>query len=156
MENYDPSFAALAASIRSNRGSSPTDSDTKEGIILVSGYNFGTSSSREQTATALKAAGIPLAIAGSFRDIFKRNAINNGLVCIESPEIVKDLTKACAKDGNHGTGGKDGKLTVNKGHSVNVNVVEGTVEVKYPDEEIRMYWVGTGGLGKQDVVTKRV
>ena len=47
-------------------------------------------------------------------------------------------------------------MTVNKGHSVSVNVVEGTVEVKYPDEEIRMYWVGTGGLEKQDVVTKRV
>ena len=96
-ENCDPSFAAFVASIRSNRGSSPTDSDTKEGIILVSGYNFGTGSSREQTATALKAAGIPLAIAGSFRDIFKRNTIINGLVCIESPEIVKDLTKACAR-----------------------------------------------------------
>ena len=96
-ENCDPSFAALVASIRSNRGSCPTDPDTKEGIILVSGYKFGTGSSREQTGTTLKAAGIPLTIAGSFRDIFKRNTINNGLVCIESPEIVKDLTKACAR-----------------------------------------------------------
>ena len=151
MENYDPSFAALVASIRSNRGSSPAESETKEGVILVSGYNFGTGSSREQAATALKAAGIPLVIAGSFGDIFKRNAINNGLVCIESPELVKDLTKAYAKDGNRGVGGTDGELTVNKGHSVNVKVVEGTVEVKYPDGEIKVYQVGVLGSSVQEL-----
>ncbi|TEB34761.1 homoaconitase [Coprinellus micaceus] len=71
MENYDPAFASLP----------------KPGVILVSGYNFGTGSSREQAATALKAAGVPVVVAGSFGDIFKRNAINNGLVCLECPEL---------------------------------------------------------------------
>ena len=151
MENYDPAFAALVASICSNQGSSPPDLDTKEGVILVSGYNFGTGSSREQAATALKAAGIPLVIAGSFGDIFKRNAINNGLVCIESPELVKDLTEAYAKDGKRGAGGRDGELTVNEGHDVNVKVVEGAVEVNYPDGGSKAYKVGVLGSSVQEL-----
>jgi len=151
MENYDPSFAALVSSIRSSRSSSSSDPDTKEGIILVSGYNFGTGSSREQAATALKAAGVPLVIAGSFGDIFKRNAINNGLVCIESPELVKDLTEAYAKDGKRGTGGRDGELTVNKDLDVNVKVVEGVVEVTYPDGGFKTYRVGVLGSSVQEL-----
>ena len=150
MENYDTAFAALVSSIRSKQSSS-SDVDTKEGVVLVSGYNFGTGSSREQAATALKAAGIPLVIAGSFGDIFKRNAINNGLVCIESPELVKDLTEAYAKDGKRGAGGKDGELTVNKGLSVNVRVVEGVVEVAYPDGGFKTYKVGVLGSSVQEL-----
>ena len=150
MENYDPSFAALVASIRSNQNSS-SDADTKEGTILVSGYNFGTGSSREQAATALKSAGIPLVIAGSFGDIFKRNAINNGLVCIESPELVKDLTEAYAKDNKRGAGGRDGELTVNKGLNVNVKVVEGAVELAYPDGGFKTYKVGVLGSSVQEL-----
>jgi homoaconitate hydratase len=151
MENYDPAFAALVASIRRNQRPSPPDADAKEGVILVSGYNFGTGSSREQAATALKAAGIPLVIAGSFGDIFKRNAINNGLVCIESPELVQDLTEAYAKDGKRGAGGKDGALTVNGGHSVSVKVVEGVVEVKYPEGGLKTYKVGVLGSSVQEL-----
>jgi len=155
MENYDPAFAALVASIRSNQSSSSSssssDADTKDGVILVSGYNFGTGSSREQAATALKSAGIPLVIAGSFGDIFKRNAINNGLVCIESPELVKDLTEAYAKDGKRGAGGRDGELTVNKGLNVNVKVVEGVVEATYPDGGFKTYKVGVLGSSVQEL-----
>ncbi|KAI9058675.1 homoaconitase [Trametes sanguinea] len=152
MENYDPSFAALVASIRKGQEQSATSaSDVKQGVILVSGYNFGTGSSREQAATALKAAGVPLVIAGSFGDIFKRNAINNGLVCIESPELVADLTAEYAKDGKRGAGGKDGELTVNKGHHVDVKVVEGRVEVRWPNGETRTYKVGRVGASVQEL-----
>jgi len=151
MENYDPAFATLVASIRSNQSSSSSDADAKEGVILVSGYNFGTGSSREQAATALKAAGIPLVIAGSFGDIFKRNAINNGLVCIESPELVKDLTDAYAKDGKRGAGGKKGELTVDKGLGVDIKVVEGVVEVRYPDGTFTAYKVGALGSSVQEL-----
>ncbi|KAL7278777.1 hypothetical protein ACG7TL_007786 [Trametes sanguinea] len=152
MENYDPSFAALVASIRKDQEQSAAPaSDVKQGVILVSGYNFGTGSSREQAATALKAAGVPLVIAGSFGDIFKRNAINNGLVCIESPELVADLTAEYAKDGKRGAGGKDGELTVNKGHHVDVKVVEGRVEVRWPNGETRTYKVGRVGASVQEL-----
>jgi homoaconitate hydratase len=127
MENYDPGFAPLVASLQNTNTN--TDGTTKQGVILVSGYNFGTGSSREQAATALKAAGVPLVIAGSFGDIFKRNAINNGLVCLESPDLVSDLTKAYGKDGKRGAGGKDNELTVDKGLSVSIGMKDGKVVI---------------------------
>ncbi|EDR08655.1 uncharacterized protein LACBIDRAFT_184939 [Laccaria bicolor S238N-H82] len=130
MENYDPGFAVLVSSLRTKLPSPSPDAETKPGVVLVAGYNFGTGSSREQAATALKAAGIPLVIAGSFGDIFKRNAINNGLVCLESPELVQDLTEAYAKDGRRGAGGKQGELTVDKGLNVEVGMVDGRVYVR--------------------------
>ena len=55
------------------------------------GYNFGTGSSREQAATALKYFGIPCVIAGSFSETYKRNAFNNGVLCFEAPEFVDAL-----------------------------------------------------------------
>lgn len=75
MENYDPEFSK----------------NVKVGDILVGGFTFGTGSSREQAATALKYRGISLVIAGSFSATYLRNAINNGFLCIEVPELVNDL-----------------------------------------------------------------
>lgn len=56
------------------------------GDVLVAGGNFGCGSSREQAPIALKAAGVSAVIAKSFARIFFRNAINIGLLVIESPE----------------------------------------------------------------------
>ena len=75
MENYDPGFAA----------------STKAGDVIVSQYNFGTGSSREQAVTCLKAKGIPLVIAASFSQTYLRNAFNNGFLCIEVPDLVARL-----------------------------------------------------------------
>ncbi|MBL0176776.1 MAG: homoaconitase [Ignavibacteria bacterium] len=75
MENYDPAFGALA----------------REGDVLVGGFNFGTGSSREQAATALKYRGIRLVLAGSFNETYKRNALNNGFLIIEAPQLIRDL-----------------------------------------------------------------
>jgi homoaconitate hydratase len=72
MENYDPQFAAR----------------TQAGDVIVSQFNFGTGSSREQAVTCLKAKGIPLVIAASFSQTYLRNAFNNGFLCIEVPEVV--------------------------------------------------------------------
>jgi homoaconitate hydratase len=135
MENYDPSFAGMVATLRTPGLAS--SAQAKPGVILVSGYNFGTGSSREQAATALKAAGIPLVIAGSFGDIFKRNAINNGLVCVECPELVADLTAAFAKDGKRGAGGRAGELTVNEGHRIQISMADGAVLVSLAAQEKR-------------------
>nr|VWO97791.1 Non-canonical non-ribosomal peptide synthetase FUB8 (EC (Fusaric acid biosynthesis protein 8) [Ganoderma boninense] len=137
MENYDPSFAALVATLRAQQ--SPSESAPS------SEHQGG------RPATALKAAGVPLVIAGSFGDIFKRNAINNGLVCIESPELVADLTREFAKDGKRGAGGLEGELTANRGHSVDVHVVEGRVEVRWPTGETRAYSVGRVGASVQEL-----
>ena len=56
----------------------------KEGDLIVAGENFGSGSSREHAVRALKGAGISVVIAKSFARIFFRNAINLGLVVIES------------------------------------------------------------------------
>ena len=61
------------------------------GDVIVGGFNFGTGSSREQAVTALKAAGVPLVIAGSFSQTYLRNAFNNGFLCIEVPALVRKL-----------------------------------------------------------------
>ena len=74
-ENYDPNFNALY----------------QRGDIVVGGLNFGSGSSREQAATALKFKGIPCVIAGSFSETYKRNAFNNGFVVFECPELVTYL-----------------------------------------------------------------
>jgi homoaconitate hydratase len=74
-ENYDPKFNELY----------------QHGDLVVAGFNFGTGSSREQAATALKFKGVPCVIAGSFSETYKRNAFNNGFVVFECPELVTHL-----------------------------------------------------------------
>jgi homoaconitate hydratase len=82
MENYDPQFASRAHG----------------GDIVVSGFNFGTGSSREQAVTCLKAKGIPLVVAASFSQTYLRNAYNNGFLCVEVPELVKRLREQFARE----------------------------------------------------------
>ena len=57
------------------------------GDIIVAGKNFGCGSSREQAPEVIKALGIPCIIAKSFASIFYRNALNNGLLLLEQPEL---------------------------------------------------------------------
>ena len=78
MLNYDPAFQEIAA----------------EGDILVGGWNFGSGSSREQAATALKYRGLPLIVAGSYSQTYKRNAFNNGYIVIECPKLVTRAARA--------------------------------------------------------------
>ena len=58
------------------------------GDIIVAGSNFGCGSSREQAPEALSALKIKCIIAKSFARIFYRNAINNGLLLIESQTLA--------------------------------------------------------------------
>ena len=59
----------------------------KPGDIIVAGKNFGCGSSREQAPEVIKALGIPCIIAKSFARIFYRNALNNGQLLLEQPEL---------------------------------------------------------------------
>ncbi|MGD9559239.1 MAG: 3-isopropylmalate dehydratase [Oscillospiraceae bacterium] len=54
------------------------------GDIIVAGKNFGCGSSREQAPEILKALGLSAIVAKSFARIFFRNAVNNGLLVLES------------------------------------------------------------------------
>ncbi len=55
--------------------------------ILVAGRNFGCGSSREHAVWALRENGIEAVIAPSLADIFKRNALKNGVVPIVIDEV---------------------------------------------------------------------
>ena len=60
--------------------------------ILVAGDNFGCGSSREHAAWAIVGYGFKVVISSFFADIFKGNALNNGLLPIQvSPEYLKEL-----------------------------------------------------------------
>jgi homoaconitate hydratase len=82
MENFDPEFRHVS----------------RPGDILVSGFNFGCGSSREQAATAILARKIQLVVAGSFGNIFSRNSINNALMTLEVPRLVQRLRETFKDD----------------------------------------------------------
>ena len=56
------------------------------GQILVAGKNFGCGSSREHAAWAIKDYGFTVVLSSFFADIFKNNALNNGLLPITVSE----------------------------------------------------------------------
>ena len=60
--------------------------DTYTGQILLAGKNFGSGSSREHAAWALFDYGFRVVVSSFFADIFKSNALNNGLLPIQVPE----------------------------------------------------------------------
>lgn len=82
---------------RFNKDGSVNDSfslnnPTYSGSILVAGDNFGCGSSREHAAWALVGYGFKVIISSFFADIFKGNALNNGLLPVQvSPEYLKKL-----------------------------------------------------------------
>jgi 3-isopropylmalate/(R)-2-methylmalate dehydratase small subunit len=53
------------------------------GQILVTGKNFGSGSSREHAAWAIKDYGFRVVVSSFFADIFKSNALNNGLLPVQ-------------------------------------------------------------------------
>jgi homoaconitate hydratase len=105
MENYDPEFVKIA----------------NKDDILVSGFNFGSGSSREQAATAFKYKGIQLVIAGSFSQTYKRNAINNGFIVIEAPELVNDFKETFRSDV------ESNKLTIETNLEIEINFKNSTL-----------------------------
>ena len=57
--------------------------------ILVVGEAFGYGTGRESPARALRAAGVRAIVAASFGRMFYRNAINNGILAVECPALVR-------------------------------------------------------------------
>jgi 3-isopropylmalate/(R)-2-methylmalate dehydratase small subunit len=56
------------------------------GSILVAGKNFGSGSSREHAAWAIYDYGFKVVVSSFFADIFKSNALNNGLLPVQVSE----------------------------------------------------------------------
>ncbi|TKC08566.1 3-isopropylmalate dehydratase small subunit [Pedobacter frigoris] len=72
-----------------------------KGQILVAGKNFGCGSSREHAAWAIQDAGFDVVISSFFADIFKGNALNNGLLPIQvSEDFLAAIFKAVDQDNN--------------------------------------------------------
>ncbi|WP_406823847.1 3-isopropylmalate dehydratase small subunit [Pedobacter sp. KACC 23697] len=68
---------------------------TYSGQVLVAGKNFGCGSSREHAAWAIQDAGFDAVISSFFADIFKGNALNNGLLPIQvSDAFLAQIFKA--------------------------------------------------------------
>jgi len=68
--------------------------------ILVAGVNFGCGSSREHAAWALQDAGFRAVIAPSFADIFRNNAIGNGILPVAIGDAAVDVIFDRAEAGN--------------------------------------------------------
>ncbi|MBN1414563.1 MAG: 3-isopropylmalate dehydratase small subunit [Bacteroidales bacterium] len=67
---------------------------TWSGTFLVAGKNFGSGSSREHAAWAIYDYGFRVVVSSFFADIFKNNALNNGLLPVQVSEgFLKDLVK---------------------------------------------------------------
>jgi homoaconitate hydratase len=119
MENYDPEFAGLV----------------QTGDVIVSGYNFGTGSSREQAATALQAAGIKLVVAGSYSQTYLRNAINNGFLCVECPALSDAMRARFAEQAAAGQRTIVGKVPLDIDFARSV--------ITWRDQEFRFTPLGT-------------
>lgn len=121
MENYDPEFSK----------------NIEEGDILVGGYNFGSGSSREQAATALKYRGIQCVIVGSASQTYQRNALNNGFLVLESPELSNYLKEKFGKD----------KLTVYTNINAKIDFKNSTVNA-----DGKTFEISTVGTAAQELV----
>ena len=121
MENYDPEFVKIV----------------NTGDILAGGYNFGTGSSREQAATALKYRGISLVVAGSFNETYKRNALNNGFLLIECPELINELKEKFGA----------GKLTVKTNLQAEINFKNSFIETNG-----KRYSISSVGEAAQELI----
>jgi 3-isopropylmalate/(R)-2-methylmalate dehydratase small subunit len=69
------------------------------GRILVAGKNFGCGSSREHAVWAVYDYGFRVVVSSFFADIFRNNALNNGLLPVVIPEEeVRNLMKQVTDD----------------------------------------------------------
>ncbi|MBC2844405.1 3-isopropylmalate dehydratase small subunit [Winogradskyella flava] len=69
------------------------------GSILVAGNNFGCGSSREHAAWAIVGYGFKVVVSSFFADIFKGNALNNGLLPVQvSERFLSDLMQRIASN----------------------------------------------------------
>ncbi len=69
------------------------------GEILVAGKNFGSGSSREHAAWAIGGYGFKVVVSSFFADIFRNNALNNGILpVVISDEFLSELFSSSIKN----------------------------------------------------------
>lgn len=91
--------------------------------ILLAGKNFGSGSSREHAAWAIAGYGFKVVVSSFFADIFKNNALNNGLLpVVISPAFLAEIFAAVSKN-------PQTTLTVNLQEQTLTNNLDGKSEV---------------------------
>ncbi|HEX5153317.1 MAG TPA: 3-isopropylmalate dehydratase small subunit [Parafilimonas sp.] len=81
----------------------PLNNTRYSGKILVTAKNFGSGSSREHAAWAIKDYGFDVVVSHSFSDIFKNNALNNFLLpVVVSEDFLEKIFEAIDKDNHAG------------------------------------------------------
>lgn len=94
----------LFADWRYNKDGSPKEdfilnNKTYSGEILVAGKNFGSGSSREHAAWAIGGYGFRAIVSSFFADIFKNNALNNGVLpVVVSPDFLAEIFAGDSKN----------------------------------------------------------
>lgn len=92
---YDWRFNASGSPIQDF----PLNNPNYKGSILIAGDNFGCGSSREHAAWALSGYGLKVVVSSYFADIFKGNALNNGLLPVQvSPAFLNKLLTKVKQD----------------------------------------------------------
>lgn len=77
----------------------PLNNKKYRGTILVAGKNFGCGSSREHAAWAIYDYGFRVVVSSFFADIFKNNALNNGILPVQiSDTFLAEIFKAVDAD----------------------------------------------------------
>lgn len=77
----------------------PLNNKKYSGKILVGAKNFGSGSSREHAAWSIYDYGFRVVVSSFFADIFKGNALNNGLLpVVVTPEFLQKIFDAIEKD----------------------------------------------------------
>jgi 3-isopropylmalate/(R)-2-methylmalate dehydratase small subunit len=70
-----------------------------KGQILVAGRNFGSGSSREHAAWAIAGYGFRVVVSSFFADIFKGNALNNGILpVVVTPGFLSTIFETAVKN----------------------------------------------------------
>ena len=94
---------------------------TYSGELLMAGANFGCGSSREHAAWAIADYGFRAVVSSYFADIFRGNALNNGLLPVTvSPEVLDEVFRTI--EANHAA-----RFTVNLEQQTFTNEQTGTV-----------------------------
>ena len=95
---------------------------TFSGSVLVAGKNFGSGSSREHAAWAVAGYGFKVVVSSFFADIFKGNALNNGVLpVVVSESFLASLFECINKDAK-------AKVNVNLEAKTITNVTTGATE----------------------------
>lgn len=86
----------------SQKADFPLNNKKYSGKILIGAKNFGSGSSREHAAWAIYDYGFRVVVSSFFADIFKGNALNNGLLpVVVSPEFLQKIFETIENDSDN-------------------------------------------------------